>query len=299
MLLISIYFRKIHPYVAVLAIVLLVSLCMQENGHAFDRALYKEKGVIITASPIWKPFSYAGINGEPKGFMVDYWRLWSEKTGVPVHFMLVPWKDTIKAVADGRADMQSGLYINEERKKFLAFSTSYYTAYTVYVVRKGDAVGGWSSKKRWGVIAGTYEEGHLAETFPNAELVRVIGADKALEVLAASEVDAICINQTSLLLLGRQMGIIDQVESSEVIYVRKIHAGVRKGDLVLLEMINEGMKRIRADEKRQLVERWFIRQDDTSMWVMKGLLFSIIMVVLGAMGYFYLSRRKVTRSGEK
>ena len=47
------------------------------------------------------PFHYQDDKGEPTGLIIDYWRLWSKKTGVSVEFVVAPWGETLKMVGGG------------------------------------------------------------------------------------------------------------------------------------------------------------------------------------------------------
>ncbi|MCK5481961.1 MAG: transporter substrate-binding domain-containing protein, partial [Gammaproteobacteria bacterium] len=65
------------------------------------------------------PFQYTDENGEPNGIIIDYWKLWSEKTGITVDFIEATWNGTLALVRDGKADAHAGLFFNEQRDRFL------------------------------------------------------------------------------------------------------------------------------------------------------------------------------------
>ncbi|MCG8616102.1 MAG: transporter substrate-binding domain-containing protein, partial [Desulfobacterales bacterium] len=74
----------------------------------------------------YRPFYFKGGNGELRGIFVDFWRLWSEKTRIPVTFSLTNWDDAIQRVRDGRADINAGVFHHPERDRFLEFSTPFF-----------------------------------------------------------------------------------------------------------------------------------------------------------------------------
>lgn len=70
------------------------------------------------------PFHYQDDKGEPTGLIIDYWRLWSKKTGVSVEFVVAPWGETLKMVGGGAADAHAGLFYTKERDKFLDYGAA-------------------------------------------------------------------------------------------------------------------------------------------------------------------------------
>ena len=70
------------------------------------------------------PFHFTDENGQPSGIMIDLWRLWSEKTGIPIDFQAASWDETLTMVGSGVADVHAGLFFNKERDKFLDYGTA-------------------------------------------------------------------------------------------------------------------------------------------------------------------------------
>ena len=57
------------------------------------------------------PFHYTGPDGQAEGIMIDFWKLWSKKTGIAVHFIPAPWADTLKTMREGKADAHAGAFL--------------------------------------------------------------------------------------------------------------------------------------------------------------------------------------------
>lgn len=60
-----------------------------------------------------QPFAFLDKTGKPQGMTIDLWRLWSEKTGIDIEFIHGSWKETIRMMQEGRADVHSGLVYND------------------------------------------------------------------------------------------------------------------------------------------------------------------------------------------
>ena len=57
------------------------------------------------------PLSYVGLNGDPEGLVVDYWKAWSSASGNAITFVQAEWPETLEMVRDGRADIHGGFII--------------------------------------------------------------------------------------------------------------------------------------------------------------------------------------------
>lgn len=64
----------------------------------------------VVARQDHEPFSYADIHGEPAGMLVDLWRLWAQRTGRPVRFVLASTPELEQWLKDGRADVWTGIF---------------------------------------------------------------------------------------------------------------------------------------------------------------------------------------------
>ena len=82
--------------------------------------------VKIAIGQDFAPFEFLDEEGEVSGIVADTWRLWSEKSGIEMEFLPLPWAETLEAVKDAQADIHAGLNRNAERDTYLDFSRSIY-----------------------------------------------------------------------------------------------------------------------------------------------------------------------------
>ena len=64
------------------------------------------KGITVAVGQSDGPFYFRDQKGHADGWLVDLWRLWSQKTGIKVKFVTVPFSETLKLTAEGTADVQ-------------------------------------------------------------------------------------------------------------------------------------------------------------------------------------------------
>lgn len=227
---------------------------------------FRERGVTVTASPYWKPYSFIDERGHPDGFFIDYWEKWSEKTGVPVHFRLVSWGDTIKLIADGECDIQSGLYFTEERARLFDFSTPVFYSKGVLVTRSDIPCELDLSSYTWGGVAGTEEKAYAEELSGQQEILSFENSRDLFSALVANRIQATVDDWSTVMLLGNEMGLQDQISICRTVYERDLQAIVLKGREDLLRVVNEGIAAITEDEKRFLINKWFIGEKKGLDW---------------------------------
>ena len=61
------------------------------------------------------PMSSLNVDGQPVGFFVDVWKLWSKKTGQPIAFRAAPWQATLDALKNGEITVIGALYYSGEQ----------------------------------------------------------------------------------------------------------------------------------------------------------------------------------------
>lgn len=112
------------------------------------------------------PFQYTDESNAPNGIIIDYWKLWSEKTGIAVDFIPATWNQTLALVRDGKVDAHAGLFFNKERDRFLDYGVALTRSDTHVFYHNSNGVPGDVSELsayRIGVLAKDFVEGYLQE----------------------------------------------------------------------------------------------------------------------------------------
>ncbi len=117
-------------YISVLVLlVILINIFFITQIHS------AEKPLIIVTSEGFPPFSFIDKNGNLRGMIIDYWTLWSVKTGIPVKIIHAPWKESINMIKEKKADIHSGLFITHDRSRYMDFSKKIFTIKTSLFMR--------------------------------------------------------------------------------------------------------------------------------------------------------------------
>lgn len=267
------------------------------DSHAQSAMDYRKKGVIIVAPPYSPPFSFIGHNGEPKGFLIDYWEKWSHETGVPITFKLVPWKDTLSLIANGKADLHSGLFINDERRKFMAFSQPIYPVEGVLFTRADEPLDSDEIIKHYavGILVKGYGEFFLRANYPKAKVKLYDNSELLNKALAENEVRAIVTDFPATMYYLSKSGNISDFKISTTLYTRQLHGGVLKGNEDLLKLVELGLSQIDQEEHEHLVRRWFV-PDSRTDW--KRFILPVAALAIIALGsVLYLLTRRTSAKG--
>ncbi len=207
------------------------------------------------------PFHYQDENGEPAGLIIDYWRLWSEKTGVEIDFTATPWDDTLTMVGSGAVDAHAGLFFTEERDKFLAYGSALRRTDThVFFHRTVPATTDLRqlTAYRVGVISKDYVESYLKERVPGGHIVGYPDYDSIIAALKAGELRVFAADTPTGLYHLKKAGVLADFTyiNDGPLYRNNWFTAAREGDEATVDLINAGMARITEAEQREIGRRW-------------------------------------------
>jgi len=203
------------------------------------------------------PFQYTDENGEPNGIIIDYWKLWSEKTGIAVDFTAATWNETLALARDGKVDAHAGLFFNAERDRFLDYGVALTRTDTNVFYHNSIGIPGDISKLsayRIGVLAKDFVEGYLqARVSPDA----VVGFPDYSEIMAglrSGELKVFAADTPTGLFHLAQAGLLAKFRYDQAapLYQNDWFVASGEGNAEMLELINQGMDLISPDERRRI-----------------------------------------------
>ena len=268
---------------------ILFLLALIAAGAVAQAGPAEREPLVVVHSANTPPLSSVGLNGEPKGLVIDYWQAWSEKTGIPVRIVQVSWPDSIAMVRDGRADIHGGLYFSEERDRYLDFSDPYFAMEAAIFVRKTLGIDSMDQlgNLEVAVLNQGYSEYYLKQHHPN---LRGRGYDSS-ELLAAAaisgEVDAMLTEKTTFIhQLGAQ-GKISEFKPLETLYRRELRAAVAKGNHELLQTIRNGESLFTERDRDKIFSQWVILASATSGWLVIALVGGFLVLAAATLFALY------------
>ncbi len=285
--------RELLPLPTFLLFLIVSQLWLMPTAHAHTDITYREKGVTIALVKDLAPLSFIGLNGEPKGLLVDYWNTWSEKTGIPIAFILTNFMNSLNLVRTGSCDIQSGLFINDERQRYLAFSQPLHPLEAALVVRHDLDMNTLEvlSQLPIGVLTKGYAEYFLRTNYPTTDVIQFESSYDIISGLVDGTLDAAAIDYPTFIFNMGKIDKIDEFKVSKILYERQLHAAVAKENVVLLELINKGLTSITTKERNHIASRWFVMKSPSGTW-MKILAFFFFVTLAIAVFLLVQGKRK-------
>ncbi|QJB55574.1 transporter substrate-binding domain-containing protein [Pseudodesulfovibrio sp. zrk46] len=238
------------------------------EGFATSEAMrkYQRNGITVVHVSQAHPFYFMGRDGKPEGMVVDLWNKWSEVTGIPIHFDIAAWRQTISIVLDGRCDVHGGLMITEKRKEQFGFSQPLFTISTAIMARAGEDYDTDSLLDNGiiGLVAGGYPGKILMAEHPYVKIQEYDTPQQVVNALADRQVEGVVMDVPTFHFNNIQREFPVDYEVLSTIAVEEIHAGVRKADTELLAIVDEGFSKISTQERKTIQERWFVMKDKTN-----------------------------------
>ncbi|MEW5772445.1 MAG: transporter substrate-binding domain-containing protein [Thermodesulfobacteriota bacterium] len=259
-----------HPLLRLAAVLALLALGSALAGKALASSSGTAQAapaqpLVIAMDPGYPPFTVMGPGDAPTGLLVEMWKLWSQATGSPVEFLAADWKGTLDAVREGRADIHSGLFRNEERAAWLDFSEPVHEIKTGLYQLPGEApaqgLAGLAGR-RVGVMAGGYQAAYLRDNAPKVVPTEYRNGQELASALLRGEVRAVVFETPSMDAELSRMGLRGALQRGRILFSTPLLAGVRKGRADLLARINAGFAAIPPEKLAQLEARWLPDADD-------------------------------------
>jgi PAS domain S-box-containing protein len=221
---------------------------------------------LVVACPAgYPPFAILDDQGEPAGLYVDIWRLWSQHTGIPVHFRTGTWPEALDWLRNGEVDVHCGLLRSPDRQTWIAFSRPFFEMDLALVVPASDKatdeledLAGHSVA----VVRHSYQADWLRQNQPSTS-PRVRGSDADMvQALLDGEAQALFTEWPSA------VALLDRLERSGEFRIlplprlrQTVHAAVHRNNSALLETVNQGLAAITPREMAALEERWLSRPE--------------------------------------
>ncbi len=212
------------------------------------------------------PLSTRLPNGEPAGYLVEFWQLWAETNGISIEWVGGNYEDNIELLKSGKADFQAGLFRSEKRKQWADFSLPITQIRTAIYFLPESYHGQRLSASETPIVAVgkySYQENILKKTYPNIQLFSFENGRIAISAMLDSQVDAIIAEvpymNAQLGLLGIQGAL---TMSDQVFSENTEHAMFLKSRAELKALINNGIKEIPLNAILDLEKKWF--QDEPS-----------------------------------
>lgn len=202
------------------------------------------------------PFFAPDASGKFSGWEVDIANAICADQKLDCTITGISWDGLIPALASGQVDaIMSSLSITPKRQQVIDFSDKYYNSPIVLTAAKTaklDATPEGLAGKIIGLPVSTAQETYAKKYFTKSTIKTYKTFDETLQDLAAGRIDATMAEVPFIEMFvetgaGACCEIKGKVKPDVDIFGPGVGAGVRKGDTVLRDKINQGIGNIRSN----------------------------------------------------
>ncbi len=249
--------RKKGLFLFLAAIVLVLAACGTKDSEEETTSTEgdaKQK-IIVGTEATFAPFESMNDKGEIVGIDVDILNAIATEMNLEIDMRNVGWEPVFQQLKNGELDLgASGITITEERKETYDFTVPYYEATQLIVVKEDSAIASLEelADKKLAVQINT--TGHIAARKLQGETSSDIRAFENLPT-AIQEV----INGGAEAAIGDNAVVLEYLKNNPDAKLKTIESDdfekeyygfmVKKGNQELLDLINEGIEKIKENGK--------------------------------------------------
>ena len=241
--------KKYSLIAFLLVILMLIPAAVFANG---SKESAEKDTYIFAADATWPPLEFIDENGNLTGFEVELMPLIGEKFGKTFEVKNIPWDTIFAGLKNGSYDgVASGVTVTEERKLTMAFSQTILEAGQVIIVEQGSAIKGVDdlAGKKVGVQIGTTGDLTLTDNYKDVVVSRYDDIGLAIEDMLNGNLDAaVCDSLIASDFVLANDNYKDKLSiAGEPFTEEDIAIAVQKDNTYLLDLINEGLDKAKAD----------------------------------------------------
>ncbi len=306
--------RRFLPMLPLLGLVLFMAIvaCVETQvGAAADPLTPEERAFVVSHGPIryapdplFPPFESLDSSGFARGITPDLLTLMGKKLGVEFQSVAYPtWSDVLEAVKQGKVDLLGTLTRTPEREIFLLFSKPYLSVpYVLFIRQNGgdpktieDMV-----SRRLGVVKNYGIHTWLSAAHPDIDPVTVEDTATGLTMVATGQLDALLETLPVGAQIVREKSLTNIRIVPRHIYTLPQHLGVRKGEPLLLSIVQKGLDSLTETERSEVFVRWtgqdFSRPPPAISPVLRNALLILVAVAVLSLAWILALRRSVRRA---
>ncbi len=222
------------------------------------------KEITIACSQDNYPFHFAGEDGKAAGITIDFWNLWSKKTGIKVNYLISDWETTLRNMKDQKADIHAGCFYTNERDTYMEYGFPIVEAEThIFYSSNLKNIRALGDLRPFtiGLIRDDYSETYVRATmvdpsirmFDSYEEIIAAAMDGSIQVFVADTLTALSVMEKTM-----PKGLFTY-NADQPLYTNYFYAAAQEGKADLVNRINAGMGSITQDERAAILDRWFPR----------------------------------------
>jgi len=208
------------------------------------------------------PLKFEDAASRPAGLFPDLWRRWAQIADRKIEFVRVEsFGESLQLLKDGRVDLHAGLFRTSERTKFLDYSEPLlaldyhiFTHPSVFPIRSLEKTSGFLV----GIQKGGYTENLVRSKVPANRIVVYDRFQDLFRAALEGEIRVFVATELSLLYYLKENYQVNifEYDHDRPLFSQVYYTATKKGNLPLIQQVNDGLKAIGSKEREQLENKW-------------------------------------------
>lgn len=282
-----------------MGLALLLAMLFPALVSAEQPTLEQPQRIRVVADFNYPPLMSIDSEGQGRGYLVDWWALWSEKTGIEIELAPMLWANALNEMKSGRADVIDTIFRTPQREAYLSFSEPYLEV-PVSIYAHREIIGLKAVRDLHGFRLGVMQGDACIDVLENAgikDLKRYRDYRSVIQAALANEVKVFCMDNLPAEYYLYQQEAHDIYTPAFELYKGQFRLGVQKGNTEMLALLQRGRIAITAEEEQALREKWLPIQPRSRLEIMflkYQVEFVVILLLITLMLSFWLwSTKKV------
>lgn len=232
---------------------------MLDLTEAEKEYLQIRKKLTIVCDPYWPPYEYINDEGFYEGMTIEYQDILAKRIGVPFERIITTsWPESLEMAKKGQCDLVSSVNATPKRREYLDFTEPFMVSPLVVI---GIGAPGTStlddySGQTFAVVKSYRIEEDLNRDHPSIEHHLVANTEESLKAVAAGKAIgtvATHIEADHFIRVNNLKGL-NPVGTTE--YINKHGMGVRKGDKLLLSIMQKAVRSLTQEDVEAIEQKW-------------------------------------------
>ena len=233
------------------------------------------------------PYTFVSKEGVPAGFSVDLVKAVATVMGMNLDIGTDTWEHAVKHLETGEIDFLPMMAYSAERDKIYDFSVPHTIAFDAFFTRKDvKRLNSMDDLKGRTVIVMKGDQAHdflrSSDLVDSGHVILINSLPEALRLLSSGKADAALMPKLVGLTLINNLNLTNLTQSPVVVesYSRPFSFAVKKGNLLLLEQLNQGLNILKqTGQYREIYDKWFGAMEPREV-TLKSVLKYVVSVLL-------------------
>ena len=206
------------------------------------------------------PWMFTNDVGDPDGVVLEYWRRWSDKTGIPLVFVPVTTENVVEFLEQSKIDIVGLLQGNSLKRSLPVRRVPMSQVDSALFVDKSQNVSGYDSAMhtlRVGYLEGASYRSQIKARFPDARLIPYKTYSAMAEGAANQDADAFIGGRLMLQYYLQSLGVHHEYRVvSTPLKPIQMEAGVPAGSGALADLIESNMSAVLQESSSEVLQKW-------------------------------------------